>query len=132
MPISNRNKLRAPRTGGASQLRSSSDSGQYPWLGALLTLALLAPTWGAHAQAPSRLPERNTFYLTPTIEGIYSCDEGLANPALLGIDQVNAFCAERMLDGSAGITRLLDELEPGGPKGQVQVGYLATLQLMAL
>ena len=113
-------------------MRSSSDSGQYPWLGALLTLALLAPTWGAHAQAPSRLPERNTFYLTPTIEGIYSCDEGLANPALLGIDQVNAFCAERMLDGSAGITRLLDELEPGGPKGQVQVGYLATLQLMAL
>ena len=132
MPISNRNKLPAPGTWGASWLRGSRDFGQYPWLGALLTLALLASVWGAHAQAPARLPERNTFYLTPTIEGIYSCDEGLANPALLGIDQVNAFCAERMLDGSAGITRLLDELEPGGPKGQVQVGYLATLQLMAL
>lgn len=102
------------------------------WLAALMVMTLLAHSPDGDAQILSRLPERGTFYMTPTIEGIYSCDEGLANPALLGIDQVNAFCAERMLEGSAGISRLLDELEPGGPKGQVQVGYLATLQLMAL
>lgn len=102
------------------------------WLAALLGTFLLTTGTVAMAQDSLRLPARGVFYLTPTIEGIYSCDEGLANPALKGIDQVNDFCAERMLDGSAGITRLLDELEPGGPKGQVQVGYLATLQLMAL
>ena len=105
------------------------------WLAAHLIAALsvlLMSATSAEAQTPARLPERSTYYLTPTVEGLYSCDEGLSNPTLKGIDEVNAFCAERMLDGSPGITRLLDELEPGGPKGQVQVGYLATLQLMAL
>lgn len=102
----------------------------HTWLAALL--AAVVPLNFAYAQSPARLPERGTFYLTPTVEGIYSCDEGLANPALKGIQQVYDFCAERMLDGSAGISRLLDELEPGGPKGQVQVGFLATLQLLAL
>ena len=121
MPIPNRNAVRA-----------SCMIFAHAWLAAVLPLALLMQLTAANAQTPARLPERGTFYLTPTVEGIYSCDEGLANPALLGIDQVNAFCAERMLEGSAGITRLLDELEPGGPKGQVQVGYLATLQLLTL
>ncbi len=131
--------IRLQNTGCAGSASNASDAGHagntgkaHAWLAALLTAVLLAPLNFANAQTPARLPERGTFYLTPTVEGIYSCDEGLANPALKGIDQVNAFCAERMLDGSAGITRLLDELEPGGPKGQVQVGYLATLQLLAL
>ncbi len=130
MPIFHRNEVRPPSSAEAGFPRSSRNP--YGSLTGVLATALLTLAAGVAAQTPTRLPERGTFYLTPTVEGIYSCDEGLANPALLGIDQVNAFCADRMLDGSAGITRLLDELEPGGPKGQVQVGYLATLQLMAL
>ena len=130
MPISHRKEVRPPSSAEARFPRSSRNPQR--WLTGVLATALLTLAAGAAAQTPARLPERGTFYLTPTVEGLYSCDEGLANPALLSIDQVNAFCADRMLDGSAGITRLLDELEPGGPKGQVQVGYLATLQLMAL
>ena len=130
MPISHRNEVRPPITAKARPLLiSRSPNG---WLAGVLATVLFTCLTSAQAQTPARLPERGIFYVTPTVEGLYSCDEGLANPALLGIDQVNAFCAERMLEGSAGITRLLDELEPGGPKGQVQVGYLATLQLMAL
>ena len=130
MPISHRNEVRPPITAKARPLLiSRSPNG---WLTGVLATVLFTCLTSAQAQTPARLPERGIFYVTPTVEGLYSCDEGLANPALLGIDQVNAFCAERMLEGSAGITRLLDELEPGGPKGQVQVGYLATLQLMAL
>ena len=130
MPTPHRNQVRALGTINAACGGSPRCPGA--WLAALLAAVLLVPVAGANAQTLARLPERGTFYLTPTVEGIYSCDEGLANPALKGIDQVNAFCAERMLDGAPGITRLLDELEPGGPKGQVQVGYLATLQLLAL
>ncbi len=130
MPIPNRNNVHTSSAGKLIPIRTVFEKSA--WLIAVLAMAMLSPPSEANAQTPPRLPERATFYLTPTVEGIYTCDEGLANPALLGIDQVNAFCAERMLEGSAGITRLLDDLEPGGPKGQVQVGYLATLQLLAL
>ncbi|MDD2926454.1 MAG: beta-galactosidase [Rhodoferax sp.] len=95
----------------------------------LATLMLLAVPW---AEAGPRLPERDTFYLMPTVEGLYACEEGLKQSNLKGIDQVNHYCIEHQLDGATGINRLLDQLEPGGPKGQVQVGYVATLQLLAL
>jgi hypothetical protein len=86
----------------------------------------------AVAQPSLPLPKRATFYITPTIEGLYTCDEGATNPNLKDVNAINAYCTDRRLDGSAGLMRLLNELEPGGPKGQVQVGYLATLQLLSL
>jgi len=90
------------------------------------------PWVSALAQPAARLPDRSTFYVAPTVEGLYACDQGLANPQLKDIDAVNSYCILNKLDGAAGVTRLLDQLEPGGPKGQVQVGYVATLQLLAL
>lgn len=80
----------------------------------------------------THLPERAPLYITPTVEGIYACDDGLAIPQLTDIDAVNDYCIRSAQDGSNGIRRMLDQLEPGGPKGQVQVGYLATLQLLSL
>lgn len=97
-----------------------------------LVSAVLLPLASATAQIPPRLPERDTFYLLPTVEGMYACEEGMSNPKHKGINEVNHYCIQHKLDGSAGITRLLDQMEPGGPKGQVQVGYLATLQLLSL
>ena len=86
----------------------------------------------ALAQDQQRLPERNTFYLMPMVEGMYACEKGLSNRRLKGIDEARKYCTQNKLDGAAGIVRLLDELEPGGPKGQVQVGFQATLQLLSL
>jgi len=82
--------------------------------------------------AETRLPQRETFYLTPTIEGLFACDEGLKDHKLTKIEQVNDYCVQRKLDAAPSINRLLDQLEPGGAKGQVQLGYVATLQLLAL
>lgn len=97
-----------------------------------LRLAVAILPWvSAMAQPAMRLPDRSTFYVTPTVEGLYVCDEGLANPQLKDVDAVNSYCILNKLDGAAGVTRLLDQLEPGGPKGQVQVGYVATLHWLA-
>ena len=98
-----------------------------------LSLGVILLIWAsAMAQPAARLPDRSTFYVAPTVEGLYACDQGLANPQLKDVDAVNNYCILNKLDGAAGVTRLLDQLEPGGPKGQVQVGYVATLHLLAL
>ncbi len=103
----------------------------FPRAAQALALALmLLATSSSMAQTPPRLPERNTFYLMPMVEGIYACQEGMAK--IKNINEARAYCTQRELDGAAGITRLLDTLEPGGPKGQVQVGFQATLQLLSL
>ena len=93
---------------------------------------MLLPAATVMAQTPPRLTERSPFYIMPTVEGLYACQEGLSKPQLKDINEVNDYCTQRKLGGAAGVTRLLDQLEPGGPKGQVQVGYLATLQLLSL
>lgn len=97
----------------------------------LLVLVLL-PASSLMAQTVARLPDRSPFYLMPMVEGLFACDEGLANRQLKDINAVNGYCIEHQLDGSPGVIRLLDKLEPGGPGGQVQVGYQATLQLLSL
>ena len=79
MPTPHRNQVRALGTINAALGGSPRCPGT--WLAALLAAILLVPVAGANAQTLARLPERGTFYLTPTVEGIYSCDEGLANPA---------------------------------------------------
>lgn len=93
---------------------------------------MVLPWANVMAQSGGRLPDRTPFYLAPTVEGLYACDQGLANAKLKDIREVDRYCIEHKLDGAAGIARLLDQLEPGGPKGQVQVGYVATLQLLGL
>lgn len=95
-------------------------------------IAVVLPAASVWAQIPPRLPERNTFYLMPMVEGMFVCEEGLSNRKLKGINEARTYCTERMLDGGTGIANLLDQLEPGGPKGQVQVGFQATLQLLSL
>ncbi|MDR0226941.1 MAG: hypothetical protein LBI66_11005 [Burkholderiaceae bacterium] len=77
-------------------------------------------------------PRSQPMVVAPTIEGMLLCDEAVADTKIRSMEEAYAFCQQRKLDGSAAITRLLDRLEPGGPKGQVQIGYTATLQLLAL
>lgn len=99
--------------------------GQWLRRAALLTLPALAV---AQTAPPSRAP----FIIAPTVEGLMVCDEATQNLALLALDKVLADCQARKAHGAAALKRLLDTLEPGGPKGQVQVGYTATLELLKL
>ena len=83
----------------------------------------------AHAYS---LKNRAVFFIAPAIEGLYVCDEGARNPSLNNLDEVNTFCLNKRLDGSPAIIRLLNSLEENGPRGKIQIGYQATLQLLSL
>lgn len=92
------------------------------------SLALLAAT----ALNASAQGSRPPFVIAPTVEGMFLCDEAVAQPQVRSIDEAYAYCRQRKLDGAPAVSRLLDKLEPGGPQGAVQVGYTATLQLLGL
>ena len=98
----------------------------------LFPVFMLLSLFVKSVQAAPPLPPRSTFYLMPTIENFFACDEGWQNASLKSVEQVNQFCIERKFDSAESVNRLLDALEPGGPKDQVQVGYVATLQLLSL
>ncbi|PVY90402.1 hypothetical protein C8C95_1231 [Acidovorax sp. 99] len=92
------------------------------------SLALLA----AMALNASAQGSRPPFVIAPTVEGIFLCDEAVAQPQVRSADEAYAYCRQHKLDGAPAVSRLLDKLEPGGPQGAVQVGYTATLQLLGL
>jgi len=98
----------------------------------LVCLCLNILVSSAAAQNVPQLPQRQPFYLMPMIEGMYACEKGMSTLPRQPLNEVNQYCIEHQLNGALGIRRLLDELEPGGPKGQVQVGFQATLQLLSL
>ncbi|AYM95291.1 hypothetical protein EAG14_03320 [Acidovorax sp. 1608163] len=92
---------------------------------------LIANGIPAHAQQPMPI-QRTPMVIAPTVEGMYLCDEAVADASVKDIDAAYAYCSQRKRNGSAAISRLLDTLEPGGAKGSVQVGYTATLQLLSI
>lgn len=96
----------------------------------LATFLILSCQVGSVAGA--ELPTRKPFYIVPTVAGLLLCDEARTNPKPSNLAKAQAACERNGKNNSAALNRLLDELEPGGPKGQVQVGYLLTLQLLSL
>ncbi|MBY0454155.1 MAG: hypothetical protein K2Q11_04630 [Burkholderiaceae bacterium] len=70
--------------------------------------------------------------IAPTVEGLLVCDAAVKAPEVQSREQATVYCRQRQLDAGPALTRLLDTLEPGGAKGQVQVGYTLTLQLLGL
>ena len=78
---------------------------------ALADLSLAAVL--AHAQPAQR--QRAPLIIAPNLEGMYLCDEAVADPSVKDIDAAYAYCRQRKLTGAAAVTRLLDTLEPGGP-----------------
>ncbi len=97
-------------------------------------LALLLAPLAALAQSTPvpELPPRAPFLIAPTVEGLLLCDEALADPQILRMDAALALCRQKKKNGTPALTRLLDRLEPGGPQGQVQLGYTLTVQLLNL
>lgn len=94
-------------------------------LGYLLVATAVVPAYG---EEPTHPP----LYLVPTIDGLSFCDAGAANESLSGVDAIYDYCNANGLDASDALIELLDTLEPGGPSGRVQVGYLITVQLLTM
>ncbi|WP_231694449.1 hypothetical protein [Ottowia caeni] len=99
---------------------------------ALLPLALLLHATFIHSIAHAELAPRNPFYIVPTVEGILLCDEARNDSRQSNFAKAMEACERDNRTGSAALNRLLEELEPGGGKGQVQIGYLLTVQLLSL
>ncbi|MDD2547378.1 MAG: hypothetical protein PHI55_14020 [Burkholderiaceae bacterium] len=96
----------------------------------LACIALLALASISGAQT---LPAKNPpFLIAPTIEGLMVCDAAAQNLAIPTLEKAVEDCQARKAHGAAAVRRLLDQLEPGGPQGQVQVGYTVTLELLKL
>lgn len=100
-----------------------------PYLFTLLLwpLAAAAQTVSVPAQ-----PQRAPFLIAPTVEGLLLCDQAVAAPQVSSMHAALALCRQHKNNSAAALTRLLDTLEPGGPQGQVQVGYTLTVQLLSL
>lgn len=60
------------------------------------------------------------------------CDEAERDPRITTAHDAELLCRKSRISGAAALARALDALEPGGPKGKVQVGYTATLQLLGI
>ncbi len=96
-----------------------------------LVLGLAGIMGAAGAQQPP-LPERPTFYITPNVEGLLLCDAEHDQGVRLNFAEAEQACAREGGDAAGALTRLLESLEPGGARGQVQVGYTLTFQLLSL
>lgn len=94
-----------------------------------MLLAFMALTCAA---AEADLPIRKPFYIVPTVEGMLLCDEARNNRHQSDFTRALEACDKAGKNGSPALARLLEELEPGGASGQVQVGYLLTVQLLSL
>lgn len=92
------------------------------------TLVVMHP---AHAQTRPQ-SEPRPLILAPTIEGMYICSEATQDTSIADIHAAEASCRAHRRNGASAVRRLLDTLEPGGPKGRVQVGFTLTLQLLGL
>jgi hypothetical protein len=93
----------------------------------LAALAFAAAAGGAAAQAAPARP----MVIAPVIEGLLACDPK-PPPEFEAMIHERSYCVRHGRDVVRALNSLLDELEPGGPRGEVQVGYTLTVHLLAL
>lgn len=96
------------------------------------TIALLGSLCIAQSSTAQTSGPRKPLVVAPVIEGLQMCDEAERDKHITTANEAEARCRQRKTPGSAALNRVLDTLEPGGPKGQVQVGFTATLQLLGI
>ncbi len=84
------------------------------------------------SSAASASAPRKPLVIATMLEGITLCSEAARDSKLELLVHALEFCRTHGLDGATTVANLLDQLEPGGPKGDVQIGYTATLQLLGL
>ena len=103
------------RTGPASSFR-------------LPVLSLLLCLMGA---GPAIAQSRKPLIIAPVIEGLLICDTRPDNE-YRGMIHANSKCVAHGRSAAEAAAAMLEELEPGGPRGDIQVGYTVTVQLLSL
>ena len=104
----------------------------YPCKRSVILLIAALSGFTAAAESAGQELRKEPLVIAPIVEGINLCDEAASNKSITSLADAYALCRKSKLDGASAVNRLLNTLEPGGPKGAVQVGYTATLQLLAL
>lgn len=94
----------------------------------LAALLVAVPALAQSTQQPEPAP----LIVAPTIEGMHICSEATQDASIADIHAAEVSCRAHKRNGAAAVKHLLDTLEPGGPKGRVQVGFTLTLQLLSL
>lgn len=95
----------------------------------LFPCALLAAAKPASAQGAPAPSTRPPFIIAPMIEGLGYCQGGSGSATLA---QALQTCFDIGSDSVALVKATLDQLEPGGPRGDVQVGYTVGINLLDL
>lgn len=87
----------------------------------------------SHKVTSNALPDRNTFFITPLIDGINFCEEATKHtPAFETEIEATEWCKSNGYNGASLLRKSLDTLEPGGSNGKVQVGYEMNISLLNL
>jgi hypothetical protein len=92
---------------------------------AALAAATVTTAYGAGPAAPRPL------VIAPVIEGLMAC-EPRPLPEYAAMVHERSPCSRHGRNATLALRAVLDELEPGGPHGDVQIGYTLTVQLLSL
>lgn len=83
--------------------------------------------------------EHKTFFITPMIEGIGACEyineysNLRSNPSkLLKTLKVIDDCMKNNFSSSVLLKNILNEIEPNGPQGEIQLGYTFSIPILGL
>lgn len=85
----------------------------------------------AHTAEDGLLP-RAPLLVTPMVSGILLCKQGNQMAELTTLAQMEDWCARNGQQHDLAAIDLLNRLEPGGPKGKVQLGYTLLVPLLEL
>jgi hypothetical protein len=95
-------------------------------------VAAAAPGCTAPPVDPTRVSRERPLVIAPQVEHVYLCDEAAENPRIGSMHEAMLWCLDHRRDAASRIARKLDEFEPGGPRGDIRMGYLAPLPLLDL
>lgn len=108
-------------------MRSALNRALASLLRALATSLVLLPLASVNLSAQPRKP----LIIAPVVEGLLICDARPDNE-YRNMIHPQSQCSANNRSAIEATGRMLDDLEPGGPRGAVQVGYTVTVQLLSL
>lgn len=97
-----------------------------------LVIGFVLQIFVVDAESAQRSPAQGPFYITPHVESLLLCDKARDSTQFSKEQDAVQYCVGQGLDGATRLAHALDELEPGGAQGSVQMGYTLTIPLLSL